>query len=804
MRFCLLSLLSAASVHAQGYPEAPETAIYPERFSPTTDIVSFSPAAWLMQPYHPLTPKPARAQLNTFEWFGPGNSLYGLHSMVLMSRACKLEMGEPDTCYFPLKSWGEKGSPFDHVHSDSTDARYTFVREDSLTRADSWNPFCVYNGIDGGCGRGSRNSWTREVAEWPNVSWPPKYSGGPCNSTGVLGAYAQYGAYYHMADQMFSNCRWTVNESQAAGYIREVAARTNDRGESYDYSFEVCQWPGDCTTETGNCINAYSAVFLADLRYTDATSLLAVPQEEDFFPVPPRQYPPMGAGRIEMVYSTAINGPHLPCSVDDDGQQLPCGVPGAEAEEEDLVIHISKLKVNKVKAVSPAEFTVVVEVTATWTSKYAVHPCGIDLYRGVVAGRANIPAKDWWRPIVEADGAISSEERFFSGNPMLQVQRTPGNATHEPEPVKQPCTSESCAWRAQVYLQEDVLLEMTFKSDFNLNRYPFDTQTLTGSFFLAEKFDGPDKVSRTSISFDSPGFSLSGLHGDGLEGIYTKSGWTPRSAVIRPSSSGSPGGNCRKEGLSHLCADFEIRLERVASGNVFKVLVPVFVQMGITTLAAMQPAGTRLQVLALGAVASAALMMPRSLGLPADIEGVPFVMALVICHITVVAVMLVVTGYQILCSSRRAALVGEWKAAFAAKRALEEQLPGGAPHPAAADVSLSLSTGEPLRAGKEAEGYASAQSRPAEPAEPVSLLTRAVLALPALMHHANQSTLPKPTHPHGEGSMGDSDWIRAEDKVLLARSGKIDTRMAMMLPPLYILLVSLLLGLYWGGAMDKA
>ena len=53
---------------------------------------------------------------------------------------------------------------------------------------------------------------------------------------------------------------------------------------------------------------------------------------------------------------------------------------------------------------------------------------------------------------------------------MLQVQRTPGNATHEPEPVKQPCTSESCAWRAQVYLQEDVLLEMTFKSDFNLNR----------------------------------------------------------------------------------------------------------------------------------------------------------------------------------------------------------------------------------------------------------------------------------------------------------------------------------------------
>ena len=166
--------------------------------------------------------------------------------------------------------------------------------------------------------------------------------------------------------------------------------------------------------------------------------------------------------------------------------------------------------------------------------------------------------------------------------------------------------------------------------------------------------------------------------------------------------------------------------------------------------------------------------------------------------------MLVVTGYQLvltagvgrrtgdLCSSRRAAVVGEWKAAFVAKRALKEQLPGGAPQPAAsADVSLSLSTGEPLGAGKE------------PPAEPVSLLTRAVLALPALMHHASQSTLPKPTDPNGEGSMAGSDWIRAEDKALVRKSAKIDAWMALMLPPLYILLASLLLGLYWSGAMDR-
>ena len=51
--------------------------------------------------------------------------------------------------------------------------------------------------------------------------------------------------------------------------------------------------------------------------------------------------------------------------------------------------------------------------------------------------------------------------------------------------------------------------------------------------------------------------------------------------------------------------------------------------------------------------------------------------------------------------------------------------------------------------------------------------------------------------------MGGSDWIRAEDKALVRKSAKIDTWMALMLPPLYILLTSLLLGLYWSGAMDR-
>ena len=123
--------------------------------------------------------------------------------------------------------------------------------------------------------------------------------------------------------------------------------------------------------------------------------------------------------------------------------------------------------------------------------------------------------------------------------------------------------------------------------------FPFDTQTLTGSFFLADKFDGLDKASRTSISFDSPGYSDAGLEGSDLAGIYTKPDLIPRSAVIRPSTSASPGTNCRKE--RSFAPTLRSGWSATPPGNVFRVLVPAFVQMGLTTLAALQPAATRLQ-----------------------------------------------------------------------------------------------------------------------------------------------------------------------------------------------------------------
>ena len=490
------------------HPAPTEWSIFPERYSPTTDAVSFSPATWKTQISHPFgwtdkwhgEPQNASALAPDLEYcFSPylsrsgplcypPASIAGLNSIVLLQHTCRLDdTDEAKNCYLPLdQPWL---NPFNQVDSDSKDARYTFVRKADWARApekqSAWYgsaSMCIWGGFDNRastmCGRGKNNSW-----ESASV-------GADCN--GVYGVWDGYGAWYHMADLVYpEDCRWTIlsSSSNAAKYIREVEPRKNDLYESYDYSVEVCQQRGDCTPDDANCINTYSAVALSDSTYTDSKSLLVVGSEtswlkggadwEDKKPAPPRQYPEMGSGRIEAVYATAANGPHLPCPVDDAGQQVPCGVPPTQhpgqpllifEPEQDLVIHISRLKVNAVKAVSSAQFTVVVEVTLTWTSRYAVHPCGIDLYRGVVAGEAAVPAKDWWRPVVKADGAVSSEESFVSGNPMLQVHRTAGNATHEPEPVTQPCTQESCPWRAQVYLQEHVLLEMTFKSDFNLNR----------------------------------------------------------------------------------------------------------------------------------------------------------------------------------------------------------------------------------------------------------------------------------------------------------------------------------------------
>jgi len=115
-------------------PQKSEASIYPERYSPTTDIISFSPSTWPMQMMHPWAPKVPEGWpwAQGSEYVDP--TIFGLHSMMLLQRACKLDMAEPQSCYLPLEP-----SPFDHVSSNSSDARFTFIRKVGFERDGEYN-----------------------------------------------------------------------------------------------------------------------------------------------------------------------------------------------------------------------------------------------------------------------------------------------------------------------------------------------------------------------------------------------------------------------------------------------------------------------------------------------------------------------------------------------------------------------------------------------------------------------------------------------------------------------------------------
>lgn len=215
-------------------------------------------------------------------------------------------------------------------------------------------------------------------------------------------------------------------------------------------------------------------------------------------------------------------------------------------------------------------------------------------------------------------------------------------------------------------------------------------------------------------------------------------------------------------------------------------------QSFLTTLVAKQSPEKRMQILALSAVACAALLQPAALGLPEEVEGIPFLMALIIGQIVITGFMLCVTAYQVMlvgdvgkrtedfCKARRRKLVDEWRSAFEIKRQIEGQLSGGVIQTSAGATFTSvapIATTHKIAPSSAKDMHLS--SLP--PSSPTELMTRAVLSLPALIHHAVQSTHGKPTHPSGQGAMGGTDWIDPKDKQLLDRSQKIDDRLSLVL-----------------------
>ena len=130
-------------------PSETEKEIFPERYSPTTDAVSFSPATWKTQISHPhghtefwhgepqnISGSDSRVpflnERGPLRW--PPKARAGLNSLVLMQHTCRLDdTDEAKNCYLPLdQPWL---TPFNQVDSDSNNARYSFVRQAVWARA---------------------------------------------------------------------------------------------------------------------------------------------------------------------------------------------------------------------------------------------------------------------------------------------------------------------------------------------------------------------------------------------------------------------------------------------------------------------------------------------------------------------------------------------------------------------------------------------------------------------------------------------------------------------------------------------
>ena len=121
-----------------------------------------------------------------------------------------------------------------------------------------------------------------------------------------------------------------------------------------------------------------------------------------------------------------------------------------------------------------------------------------------------------------------------------------------------------------------------------------------------------------------------------------------------------------------------------------QVLLPVLVNALLAILSSRASSSTRLKIIALSTVAAAAMLNPSFLGLPQGVDGIPFVMALVIGHLGITFCMLLATGFIVekhfaiiektreFKKMRRPMLVTEWKGAFALKEEIESQLYGWA------------------------------------------------------------------------------------------------------------------------------
>lgn len=590
-----------------------------QRRSPTTDIIAFSPRYWPVN-VHPVTST-------------------GFFKMFVLQNMCRLTHEEPNTCYT---------SSFDIPGSYSSTRKYLLMRATEHANtcnwdlSDGWYPHPSTDYPGSGAFTAKYNL-VEDTQLRPMCDWSPGVAGSP---------RADYGSF----DGRFI---------QKAERIAGDTLPDGDFAPDFDYAFEVCQYKGDCSAsdeKTKYCINTYTAAVIADpwMPGSDFRNLLTYRDPKcpggncEFVP---KMIPDLGAGNVEVAFDTPDEGPYLPCPVDPATEkQVPCsdsgygkyGTPrptedlgqpfifngqskyGGMVLPEDLVITVTNLRLIEITTLTPDKFDVRIGLSSEWSSPYAVHPCMISLYdtgKGVGPNGKFVAASDWWKPTPEAVGGLVSRATHPS---QLQVMKAPGR------PVTTQCTIDTCPWPMQLFLRSNITLTASYASDFDLSRYPFDIQTLTGSFTIVGNFAADWKRDRTRVVIPNAS-DLVVTDATALAKLFKNSKWSAREARIMTADPSSAYDD-------PLDLYFSVQMVRNARSAIFKVMFPILCLSLLTVLASTLKNDSRLKVMALALIGGANMLNPETVGLPTGYSGpMPFVQALVVAHMAISGCILLIT-----------------------------------------------------------------------------------------------------------------------------------------------------------------
>ena len=584
------------SEEAEEYPSTPtETAIFAQRNTPMTDVISFSTKLW-----------------PTYEggWIYYGVDDARIFKLYVVQRACPLSSADPASCYLGTEQDGHlTGTPFNHIDSDTTDAKMQLVRAAGLSESGNYpvtGQACAGEREDG-------EGFGLSLGTWPK--------GGD-----TTGNTEDNLCFYNNADEIDpTSCSWT---SSSPAYLRPMPSHAeaqdlDNPGSTveYDYTFEVCVRPGVCKPDDFDCINAYTVVGVGNVAGVDARQRIGFQMNcienpraagcAETLPAAgtdcglnpeasgcnlnrifyPKQLPLRGAGTVDSVYNLPADGPFWPCPLGADGRQQNCKTysrpePESLQESLDVYVTISDLQINSVSLMSYEKFSVELKYDATWSSRYAVHPCSINLYDdgvGVGVKGKTVPSHRWWKPTPIADGgstAVKHSENLKVFRSSLLDNNFPADLVNTPcsKPSFGSTSEPECPWPMQLFLQDKIVVEATFKSDWNLARFPFDTQTLTGQIMLVSntKFEGDKDF--VHIVYSKPGEggwvaedpSTYSPGGSRLDSLFPGFSWQPKSARLTASVPEWPQApQCLA--YPHLCITFEVRMQRQSTAIIFKV-----------------------------------------------------------------------------------------------------------------------------------------------------------------------------------------------------------------------------------------